>query len=66
VTNIKKLDHQEVIRILKDMHTQSLRLMESEDSLLVGPFEQLHGRIESLLQSLAISPEIIQLLDEEK
>jgi hypothetical protein len=47
------LNYEQIVSILLDLHCKSALLLNTDDALLLGPFEQLHGRIDSLLQSLA-------------
>lgn len=58
--------HEEELQVLRLLHSQSEKLLRTQDELMMGPYQQLHGRICALLGMMATSEDEMHLTPEQE
>ncbi len=60
------ISHDEELQILRLVLRHSKRLLRTQDELMMGPYHQLHGRIEALLGMMETSEAEIRSTEEQE
>lgn len=58
--------YKEELQVLRLLHSQSEKLLQTQDELMMGPYQQLHGRICAVLGMVVTGEDEMRLTPEQE